>query len=370
MKILTDIDKIQTFRSQYVRFSIYNNYLSTKADNIVGISELKDYIVQKNIEKDKRKCIFFNMTYNEEDHVKDKEGLVSGLKTKDMMYLPNICMVDLDFKTKEQKKQLKIDRGANSFKNAYLSLLNLLKEDPVVLYMDTSHSRGIKIFINVISDYYINNIDDFIYNFKELKNDKIIDYVYKKNAHVVLEYLSDRYNLLYHDNQNIDYYDKVSFKASQITYSSKGVNIIINTNAHILYYELKQDVSFDDYFELGDNKLTNSNEYRLQTNNSFSYNFFNFIKNNPDVYDKVILFSNLLLKHYDERIIFSLYYLDIKYLKIYYRLYCKSYGGSGLNKILKDFDTFNRYIHKKEPKFTIGLKTLFWGLLKEINYNK
>lgn len=362
-KILTDKEvDLNNFRNQYVRFSIYDNYLSTSTNKIVRINHLHKYIVQKDIEKSKRNCIFFNMTYNNKDNVSNKD-YVNGLKTKEMMYIPNINMVDLDFKSIEQKNQLKIDRGCKSFKNAYLSLLNLLKDDPCVLYMDTSHSRGIKIFFNVVSDYYIKNIDEYIYNFN-IENNDLVDYIYKKNAEIVLEYLNFKYDLSYHNDKKIDYYDAVSFKPSQITYSSSGDNLIINKDANILYYNLfiKEDYNSDK------NQIDDTN--RLESNNKFSNDFFNYINEHPDYYNDVLTYFKTILQHYDERILFSLYYLDDKYLKIYYKLYVNSYGGTGLNKILRDYNTFNRYIHSKKPKFTIALKTIFWDFLKKINYIK
>lgn len=336
-KIINDETTIKTFREYYQTFQIHSSFNQIKTDLVVGLDELKPHIVQTNIHKNQRNYIHFNRFRD-------------GYKSKDFGLLPHTFLLDIDGKSKKQRDNFCKDMGCIDYQQSLKKCYNLLKNDKCCLYIDYSQSNnGLHCLFTIISNYFTENDN------VDINDSSIIDVLMKHNFNTMLEYLKP-YNINFYNDKNNDYVDSSLTKITTGVYSSNGLGFYLNPLSNIIYYELNDN-------DLKINKPTTiiDVEKVKELNNNYSYKLFNYvlkIKDEKDLKDRFISDLKPLFSHYDERLLFSIKYVDTQYKRFYYRVYSNFYDGSSLKKHLRSFETFEKYLNNLKPKFIIPINSI------------
>jgi hypothetical protein len=312
----------------------------------VGFADIKQYLVEPNIEKDKRKLIVFN-------NLAEMNGQMRrGQEWKEYNHS---VMLDIDIKETEPIKlnnYLKDTKSATK-EEAHAKIIKQLKADPYCFYCDISHSGDIKALFTILSDKYIQLTSVN----KDVDHDLARE-LHKENVHVFFQYLKDTYNLNYYNDRSIDYLDKAAFSYGQATHSTNGKEYHLKQDASILCYQINEKSIVEKVRKQQESKKTDDEV--LQLNNNYSYAFFKFInavikENNTD--RKVYVNKNLrtIFSNYTFPFLISISNTDVFFQKHYYTLYKKYYNGDSVD--LTTFENFKAFIDSIPSKFILPIQS-------------
>lgn len=244
---------------------------------------------------------------------------------KEYAKFPFIVYIDIDFHTDNQlntfKEDLKITKD---------ELFKKLEQDNNIWILGNSKSgEGIRMFF-------------VVYN-KQAHESGNINYhdIHIENSNVILNYLEEKYGLIYHNDIQKDYIDRAPIRNMVLkTYSCLlNNNSKVNNQCNIIIYN-------------GDSEETNIIQYNPSKN--IIKKFDKFDKNITTLsYDDIDYIDDSQFSHYNPRLLANAKFADQDSRLLFYNKFFKNYEGSGLKNNLESFEKFNEYLNKSTFKYTL-----------------